>query len=151
MAIEVVDVDGVAVLEAEDDAPVGTYRHGPEPRDVSFEPVKPEAGDVHVVRGDRGVEALRRARMSRTVSRCSGGRRRASPRSMNRLSARLLKLRIMADRNMHYGSCQHSRDSRPLARSACSHAGSVHPGAGGEHDHDAAGRLIVISYHPQRM
>ena len=71
--------------------------------------------------------------MSRTVSRCSGGRRRASPRSMNRLSARLLKLRIMADRNMHYGSCQHSRDSRPLARSACSHAGSVHPRAGGEH------------------
>ena len=32
---------------------------------------------------------------------------------MNRLSALLLKLRIMADRNMHYGGCQR-RVRRPL-------------------------------------
>ena len=44
VVIEVVDVDGVAVLEAEDDAPVGAHRHGPVPREVSLEPVKPEAG-----------------------------------------------------------------------------------------------------------
>ena len=44
--IEVVDVDGVAVLETKDDAPIRAHRHRPESRKVSLERVKPEAGDV---------------------------------------------------------------------------------------------------------
>ena len=55
--VQVIDIDGVAVLEAEDHAPVGTDRHRPEPGMVSPERVKPEARQVHVGRAGGGVEA----------------------------------------------------------------------------------------------
>ena len=44
-------------LEAEDDAPVGANRHGPETGEVSSEAVKPEAWEVHVVGAGRGIES----------------------------------------------------------------------------------------------
>ena len=49
MVVEIVDVERVVVLEAEDDAPDGAHRHGPEAGEVSLERVKPEAREVHVV------------------------------------------------------------------------------------------------------
>ena len=48
---------GGRVREADDDAPVGADRHGPETGEVSSEAVKPEAGEVHVVGAGRGIES----------------------------------------------------------------------------------------------
>ena len=103
MVVQVIDIGGMAIFESEDHAPVGADRDSPETGVLSLQPVEPEARQVHVARGG---EAFSRAKMSRMVSRCSGRMRRSSPRSINRLSALLLKFRIMADRNMHYVGCQ---------------------------------------------
>ena len=57
MVVEIVDVDCVAILETEYDAPVGTHCHGPGPSEVRLQRMKVEAGEVHVVRARGGVEA----------------------------------------------------------------------------------------------
>ena len=57
MVVQIVDIGGVAVLEAEDRAPVGAHRHRPEPGIFPLQPVEPEAGQVHVVRDARRIES----------------------------------------------------------------------------------------------
>ena len=56
LAIEMVDVDGVAVLEAKDDASVGAHRHSPAAGGASLQRVKPKPRVVHVVRAHGRVE-----------------------------------------------------------------------------------------------
>ena len=56
VVVEIVDVERVAVLEAEGDAPIGAHRHGPEAGEVSLERVKPEAREIHVARARGRVE-----------------------------------------------------------------------------------------------
>ena len=105
------DVGGMAAFEPEDHAPVGADGDRPEPGMVPFNRWSRKPGTSM---SSGAAEAFRRARMSRTVSRCSGWMRRPSPCSMNRLSALLLKFRIMVDRNTHHVTCQ--RVVRPERR-----------------------------------
>lgn len=48
MIVNQIDIDGVAVCEAEDDPPVPGDGHRPEPFKIAFEGVESEARDVHL-------------------------------------------------------------------------------------------------------
>jgi len=50
VAVQIIDINGVIVLEAENHAPVRPYGHGSKPREFAFEPVEPETGQVHILR-----------------------------------------------------------------------------------------------------
>ena len=59
MVIQIVDISGVHALKSENDPPVGADRHRPEPVIAASEAVQPEAGQIHIVRGRRRIEAHR--------------------------------------------------------------------------------------------
>jgi len=50
MVVQIIDVRGVTVLEAEDHTPVCPHGHRPVTGIVAFERMQTEAGQVHVVR-----------------------------------------------------------------------------------------------------
>jgi len=46
VVIEEIDIEGVAILEAENDSPVPAYSHGPKALQVTFEPVQAKTRNV---------------------------------------------------------------------------------------------------------
>jgi len=57
MVIDQIDVVSIAVLEAEDDAPVTRHRHGPQAFELALERMEPKAGKRHVSNVGRFVKA----------------------------------------------------------------------------------------------
>ena len=57
MVVEQIDIEGIASLEAEDDAPVGGYVDRPKALQLALERVEPEAWGIHVGHGRRDVQA----------------------------------------------------------------------------------------------
>lgn len=89
MIIEIVDIDGVVVFEAEDNAPIGAHRHGPETGETSLESMQSESGEVHVIGACTGVKP------GQHVAHRLAMLREQVPRSLNRLSVRLLRPSIV--------------------------------------------------------
>jgi hypothetical protein len=56
MVIEQINIERIAALEAEDDAPVRGHLDCPEASQFAFKRVEPEAGGVHVGHSRRGVQ-----------------------------------------------------------------------------------------------
>ena len=48
MGVQIVNIDGVAFLEAEDDPPIRPHRYGPEACEYAFQRVEPKTGQVHI-------------------------------------------------------------------------------------------------------
>jgi hypothetical protein len=51
MVVEQIDIERIAITEAEDDAPVGGYVDRPKALQLAFERVEPEAWGIHVGHG----------------------------------------------------------------------------------------------------
>jgi hypothetical protein len=56
MVIDQLNVKGIIPLKAENDAPIGSYRHGPQPPQVAFEWVQAVAGEIQSFRRCGGIE-----------------------------------------------------------------------------------------------
>ena len=56
MVIDQLNVKGIIPLKAENDAPIGPYRHGPQPPQVAFEWVQAVAGEIQSLRRCGGIE-----------------------------------------------------------------------------------------------
>ena len=56
MVAEQIDVEGIAILEPEDDAPVVGNLHRPEALQLDLERVEPEAGGIHIGHGRRSIQ-----------------------------------------------------------------------------------------------
>ena len=56
MIVDVIDVDRIFALEAEDDAPVAANVYGPSAFQLSFQRMQAQARQVHVARFGRSVE-----------------------------------------------------------------------------------------------
>jgi len=56
MVIDQLNVKGMIPLKAENDAPIGPYRHGPQPPQVAFEWVQAVAGEIQSLRRCGGIE-----------------------------------------------------------------------------------------------
>jgi hypothetical protein len=50
VVVQIVNIDGIAFLEAENDSPVRPNRHRPEARVIAFQRVEPKAGQSHILR-----------------------------------------------------------------------------------------------------
>jgi len=50
MVIDQLNVKGMIPLKTENDAPIGPYRHGPQPSQVAFEWVQAVAGEIQSLR-----------------------------------------------------------------------------------------------------
>jgi hypothetical protein len=61
MVVEQIDIEGIAIFEAENDAPVGGYLNRPEAFQLALERVEPEAWGVHVSHSRRDVQAAQDA------------------------------------------------------------------------------------------
>lgn len=57
MIVQIIDIGDLAFLEAEDHSPVRPHRYRPEAGIFAFEPVEPEAGQVHIIGRSRSVQA----------------------------------------------------------------------------------------------
>ena len=56
MIVDVVHVQGFAVLESKSDSPVAAYRHGPESRKLASQSMKTKAGQRHILNSYCGVQ-----------------------------------------------------------------------------------------------
>src|SRR5882757_3185693 len=56
MVIDQLNVKGIIPLKAENDAPIGPNRHGPQPPQVAFEWVQAVAGEIQSLRRCGGIE-----------------------------------------------------------------------------------------------
>jgi hypothetical protein len=56
MVVEQIDIEGIASLEAEDDAPVTGDLDGPEAFQLAPERVEPEAGGIDIGHGRRSIQ-----------------------------------------------------------------------------------------------
>ncbi|HZA66292.1 MAG TPA: hypothetical protein VE592_05040, partial [Geminicoccaceae bacterium] len=56
MVVEQIDIEGIAILETEDDAPVRGDLDRKEAFQFALERVEPEAGGIHVGHSRRGVQ-----------------------------------------------------------------------------------------------
>jgi len=56
MVIDQLNVKGMIPLKAENDAPIGPYRHGPQPPQVAFEWGQTVAGEIQSLRRCCGIE-----------------------------------------------------------------------------------------------
>ena len=106
MIIQVVDIDGKTLFEME---VMRQWARTVTAQNPAYSPLSGcsrKPGRSHVARSCRGVQprqdiAHGLAMLGVDASFVAG--------SMNRLSALLLKFRIMANRNMHYVTCQRER------------------------------------------
>jgi hypothetical protein len=56
MVIDQLDIKGVVPLKAENDSPIGPYRHGPESFQAAFERVQPIPGEIQALRASGGIK-----------------------------------------------------------------------------------------------
>lgn len=56
MVVQIVNVNGMASLEAEYYSPICPYRYRPEVLVFTFKTMKPEAGQVHILRGEGCIQ-----------------------------------------------------------------------------------------------
>ena len=56
MVVDQIDIEGVSILDPEDDAPVAGYAHGPEAMEVAGQRVQHLARQVHVARSRGGLQ-----------------------------------------------------------------------------------------------
>ena len=56
MGVQIVNIDGVAFLEAEDDPPIRPHRYGPEACEYAFQRVEPKTGQVHISGRSRRIQ-----------------------------------------------------------------------------------------------
>ncbi len=61
MVIDEFDVDGLTVLEREDQSPIAGHPHGPLPLSVPLELMQPMGGRIHIFRPFRGVKRSQQA------------------------------------------------------------------------------------------
>ena len=57
MVVQIINVGGVAFLKTEDHPLIRPHRYGPEARVLAFEPMQPEAGQVHILGRRRRIQA----------------------------------------------------------------------------------------------
>jgi hypothetical protein len=54
--IDIIDINGVPVVEAERDSPIPGDRYSPIAREISLERMQSEAGNVHIIRPTAEVQ-----------------------------------------------------------------------------------------------
>jgi hypothetical protein len=91
MVVEQIDIERIAILEPEDNAPVGGNVNRPKALQLALERVEPEAWGIPSATVGATSERLR---MRRTLATWSGRMRLRSPCSKRRFSPRCRKLRI---------------------------------------------------------
>lgn len=92
MIIEKIDIPGIAVLEPEDDAPVGANRHCPKALQIAFQRVELQSGTVQVFDGSGAVEQRQDRADAFSIS---AGSFRPSSFSKNRFKLLCRKLSII--------------------------------------------------------